>query len=534
MTPSDPAMTLDDACRAAVVAHPDAIALVDAPNRSSYFSGEPVRLTWSEVDSAVDSLATSLSALGAGPGASVALQLPNVAELVLNLLACFRIGATAVPFPIQHRSHELNHGLRVARPRLFVTGARPDRPDQIEVVSRVIAEQEADVIVVDCTTDPHPDAEPQTWRASSSAPPAAANDGADVVTICWTSGTTGTPKGVPRTNTMWLASGGFQVDQLHLNSNDRILCPFPVVNMAGIGGMVVPWLMTGATLHLHQPLDLPVFLQQASDERITYTVAPPPLLNMLLANPAMLDSVDISSLRRISSGSAPLDPGMVEGWQDRGVEIVNVFGSNEGASMLSTQAMVPDPTERARFFRRPDRDGIETRLVDLQTGTEITEPGTVGELRFIGKTVFDGYLESDGSEFDERGFYRTGDLFEWVGDDRPPSLLRFVDRAKDIIIRGGMNISAAEVEGLIASHPTVVECAAVAYPDAELGERLGVFVVGVEGTTPTLDAVVDHLRQQDVASYKLPERLELIDALPRNPVGKVTKPSLRETWATAT
>ncbi|MCP3989890.1 MAG: long-chain fatty acid--CoA ligase, partial [Actinomycetia bacterium] len=333
-----------------------------------------------------------------------------------------------------------------------------------------------------------------------------------------------------RSNAMWLASGSFQVDELALTNQDRILCPFPVVNMAGIGGMLVPWAIAGAALHLHQPMDLNVFLQQLVGEQITYTVAPPPLLNMLLANEAMLDGVDLSNVRMISSGSAPLDPWMVEGWDQRGIEIVNVFGSNEGAAMLSTKAMVPDATQRARYFPRPEREGVEVRLVDLDSGDEITEPGRLGELRFRGITVFEGYLDSSGEEFDDEGYYRTGDLFEWVDDATPPQLLRFVDRAKDIIIRGGVNISAAEVEGLVASHETVAECAAIAFPDTNLGERLGVFVVAAEGGEPTLEAITAHLRELDVASYKLPERIEIIEALPRNPVGKVTKPNLRQRW----
>lgn len=521
-------MTIDGQVSANAAARPDALALADAPNRSTFFSGDPKRLTWSEVDAIVTATASGLRDLGAGPDGPVAIQLPNATELVLTILACFRLGATAVPFPIQHRRHELTHGLAVARPTVFVTADRPDRPDQVDTVRSVIADHGGGVTVVDCGDG----ADDPTLRFEPSSPatdgfPAGQAD--DVVTVCWTSGTTGTPKGVPRTNGMWLASASYQVEQLGMTSEDRILCPFPVVNMAGIGGMVVPWILTGSALHLHQPLDLPVFLQQAATERITYTVAPPPLLNMLLANPAMLDGVDLSALRRIASGSAPLDPGMVKGWQDRGVEIVNIFGSNEGAAMLSTQATIPDPTERARFFPRPDRTGIRTRLVDLGTGEDITTPDRLGELRFHGPTVFDGYLDSDGREFDEQGFYRTGDLFEWVDD--PPTMLRFVDRAKDIIIRGGMNISAAEVEGLLGSHPSVVECAAVGYADAELGERLGVFVVPAPDASPTLDDLVDHLRDCGVASYKLPERLEVIEALPRNPVGKVTKPELRTLWA---
>ena len=254
---------------------------------------------------------------------------------------------------------------------------------------------------------------------------------------------------------------------------------------------------------------------------------------MLLSNEALLDSLDLSNIRAISSGSAPLDPWMVEGWQERGIEIVNVFGSNEGAAMLSTMAAVPDPTERARYFPVPDRPGVDVRLVDLADESVISSAGTIGELRFRGITVFDGYVGSDGAEFDDDGWYRTGDLFEYVTGDDPPRLLRFVDRAKDIIIRGGMNISAAELEALIADHPAIVECAAVGFPDRDLGEKVGVFAVAAPDTDPpSLDEIIGHLRQHEIASYKLPERLEYLDALPRNPVGKVVKPELRETWST--
>jgi acyl-CoA synthetase (AMP-forming)/AMP-acid ligase II len=351
-----------------------------------------------------------------------------------------------------------------------------------------------------------------------------------VLTICWTSGTTGTPKGVPRSPSMWLASAQNQVDSLGLGSDDRILCPFPIVNMAGIGGMVVPWAITGAALLLHQPLDLPVFLGQLVSEKITYTVAPPAVLNMLLADESLLEGVDLSNIRKISSGAAPLDPWMVEGWDERGIEIVNIFGSNEGAGLISTAGSVPDPAQRARFFPRPSAEGVEVRLVDLETGDDITGPEEPGELRFRGPTVFDGYLGSTGVEFDDAGFYRTGDIFEWVDTSSDTELLRFVDRAKDIIIRGGMNISAAELEGLIVAHESVGDCAAIGYRDRALGERVGVFVAPSGGETPTLEAIVAHLQGVGVASYKLPERFELIDALPRNPLGKIAKNELRARW----
>lgn len=512
--------TIDDLVRQAVTARPDELALADAPNRQSFFSGEPRRMTWTEVDSAVDGVVAGLRALGVDEGDRVGIQLPNAVELPVVLLACFRMNAVAVPFPVQHRAHELRHGVATAGFEVMITADRPDRPDQLAEATEILGDA---VRVVDVAE-----------LAAASPGPEASRveiDPSHPATICWTSGTTGTPKGVPRTHAQWMASSSFQVSELGLSADDRILCPFPVVNMAGIGGMLVPWVATGAALVLHHPLDLQVFLGQLQAERISYTVAPPAALNMLLANESMLDALDLSAIRAISSGSAPLDPWMVAGWQERGIEIVNVFGSNEGAAMLSTRAAVPDPAARARYFPIPDRPGVEVRLVDMESGEEITQVGTAGELRFRGVTVFDGYVDSDGEEFDEHGFYRTGDIFELAGDESPPRLLRFVDRAKDIIIRGGMNISAAELEAMITELPEVVECAVVAFPDRDLGERVGVFAVPAPDAAPDLDRVVEHLRDHEVASYKLPERLETLDALPRNPVGKVLKPELRSRWA---
>jgi acyl-CoA synthetase (AMP-forming)/AMP-acid ligase II len=522
--------TLDLFVQQAVADHPEAEALVDAPNRAAFFSGEPVRLTWAQLDNAINGVSSALQAAGIAAGDAVAIQLPNAVELPITILACIRIGAIATPFPIQHREHELRHGLAASGARHLVTAARPDRDDVLETSMSVLGEFDASMLTFGSTSIEGA-TELSLPDAQAALPVAHVAGPNDVVTICWTSGTTGLPKGVPRSHSMWLASSDVQVSELQLTAAERILCPFPVVNMAGIGGMLVPWIQTGSALFLHHPIDLPIFLAQIGSEAITYTVAPPPLLNMLLGNEAMLDSIDMSHIRKISSGSAPLAPWMVEGWQERGIEIVNVFGSNEGAAMLSTMASVPNPHERARFFPKPTRAGIKTRLVDLETGDEITEPGIQGELRFAGPTIFSGYVDSDGAEFDDHGYYRTGDIFEIAESDGPGQLFRFVDRAKDIIIRGGMNVSAAEIESLISSHEGVAECAAVAYPDGDLGERVGVFVVAAPDSDLNLDAVVEHLRELKIASYKLPERLELIDVLPRNPVGKVVKAELRDRWA---
>ncbi len=173
---------------------------------------------------------------------------------------------------------------------------------------------------------------------------------------------------------------------------------------------------------------------------------------------------------------------------------------------------------------------IQTRLVDIDTEADITEPGRPGELRFQGAATFGGYWENPqvtANAFDAHGFYRTGDLFEIAGtDDR---FYRFVGRCKDIIVRGGVNISPAEIDDLLAGHPMLKEAAVVGIPDERLVERMCVAAVPVDGATPTLGDVAGWLEQQGLAKFKLPEAMVTIDALPRNVMNKVSRRHLRET-----
>jgi acyl-CoA synthetase len=364
----------------------------------------------------------------------------------------------------------------------------------------------------------------------------------DCVTICWTSGTEGAPKAVPRAHGDWIAMAWGNVDGPRLTADDVVLNPFPMVNMAGISGMLLAWLMSGSLLVQHHPFDLDTYLRQIERERVTYTLAPPALLTRMLQQPEILAGADISSLRILGSGSAPLSPSLLTGWRDEhGLEIINCFGSNEGLCLNGDPEIVPDAGERARFFPRfgaggytwPIRStrGFRSRLVDATTGEQIDEPGRPGEIRIKGPNVFAGYWTPTGldrSGFDEEGYFRTGEIFEIATVDGDPRYYHYVSRAKDLIVRGGMNISPAEIEGLVASHPGVAEAAAVGYPDQELGERTCAFVVTRPGAIVTLADIVEHLRGMGVASYKLPERVEVIGELPRNPLGKVVKTELRE------
>ena len=254
----------------------------------------------------------------------------------------------------------------------------------------------------------------------------------DVATVCWTSGTEGMPKGVPRTHNHWIAISYAHLHGAGIRRGERLLNPFPLINMAAIGGCFMSWLHSAGTLVLHHPLDLAVYLRQIAEEKPEYAIAPPALLNMLLKDEKLLASIDLSSLRCIGSGSAPLDPEMIRGYRDRfGIEIVNVV-------RLQRRRFADEQRRRTRpsrhivhgCSRATGRDEIEWQsppsveypargIVDPDTGAEILETGRPGEMQITGPTVFDGYFrapEITAQSFTADGWFRTGDLFEIAGD----------------------------------------------------------------------------------------------------------------------
>lgn len=545
--------TADDLLRAAVGTHSDQDAVVDPPNRSALIGTAARRLTYGELDVAVDQLAALLHELGLRKDDVLATQLPNVVEAVVALLACARMGAILCPISMQYRGHELRYMLAKSRARMMFTVDRfkEARPADAALALQPEIDTLAHVLVLGSTAENGEEVDEKRLAAADRGALArhlqrTTIDANDVLTICWTSGTEARPKGVPRSHNQWIANGRVCTEIGRVQAGDALLNPFPMVNMASIGGVVMVWLLNRGKLVQHHPLDLPVFLAQLQHERVAYTIAPPPLLSQLLKNEEILARTDLSALRAIGSGSAPLAPWMVAGWQRRyGIAIANIFGSNEGCALFSTAENVPDPEDRAQFFPRfgvsgltwPTRSAemMRTRLVDLGSGEEITEPGHTGELRHDGAMRFDGYWDEAGlnrEAFDEQGYFRSGDLFEIAGDGERRRLYRFVGRAKDVIIRGGMKISPAELDALIEGHPDIQEAAFCGVPDDVLSERVGIVVVPRPGRSVSLESVIAYLHGAEVATFKLPERMAVIEELPRNALGKVLRRNLPALFGT--
>lgn len=529
--------TIHDLFAANAARVPERLAVVDPPNRGELDGGEPQRLSYAGLEQRVRSVAAALRRQGLRRDDIIIAQLPNVVDYVVTYLAASRLGLILSPVPMQYRGHELRHIIALAQPAAFLTVARFRGAD---FAALAVQEMAARAPVLLSGGGAVPGAVTLAERDDDDAaawPPVCADD---VLTICWTSGTEGVPKGVPRSHNHWTAISWAHYEGAGLREGDRLLNPFPLVNMGAIGGCFMSWLRCAGTLILHHPLDLGVYLAQVRSERADYAIAPPALLNMLLKNEALLATADLSSLRCIGSGSAPLAPWMIEGYRQRfGIDIVNIFGSNEGVSLCSGPADIPDPVLRARYFPRFGRPElrwparisamIETRLVDVDSGAEIFEAGPPGEMQIRGPAVFDGYFRSPeptARVFTADGWFRTGDLFRIAGDPPVPRFYEFVGRVRQQIVRGGFKISPEELDELLAGHPDIAEAVVIGVADTVLGERVCAMVVPKSGHAVTLDDLRRFLEERGVAVFKWPERLELLEQLPRNPMGKIARDAL--------
>ena len=530
---------------------PQRDALVDPPNLESVTGEAPQRLSWSALAQLVDRLACALLDAGLRKDDIVVLQMANSHALPAVYLACARLGLVATPVVAQYRQHELDPIIERTGARALIVSARIGQHDHA-AMARGLADRHPCVQQVLAFAPPDatlPAGVTDMWRALPAEPDAArlAAEAAarpvsadDAVCILWTSGSEGRAKGVARSHNDWLLYGPQIGSAYDIGPHSRLLNGRPLVTHGAFVGSIMPWLYHGGTLVNHHPFALPLFLRQLHEERISFTALAPALLSTLLADPALLKDVDLRHLKYVGSGSAPLNPTLVQAFERQfGVQVINFFGSTEGASLVGTPQDVPDAALRATCFPRFGRAGfdwkhpaaqlVETRIVDLDSGQEITEPGRAGEMRYRGPMVMAGYFrepELSAATFDELGYYRSGDLFEIAGARHEH--YRFAGRAKDIIIRGGINISAAEVENLVAAHPAVAEVAVVGVPDSRLGERVCACVVLRAGQSLTLAELCAWLRdEQQVGIVKLPEHLLALSALPRSPNNKVIKAELR-------
>ena len=507
-------------------------AVKQTPDKPLVVAAGGVRWSYRDVAEKVDALAAHLTALGIGHGDIVSVQLPNWAEFLLIYLAATRIGAITNPLLPIYRSKELSYILEFAATKIVFVASAFRNFTYIDLYRGLRKKLPGlkDVIVVGpgCPADMKPFAD--LLRAApppSAGQPRPAFDGNDVNVLIFTSGTESAPKGVVHSHNTLMYGNVTVAKSLGLTSEEVIWAVSPITHATGLEWCVRQAIVLGATLVIQEAWDVEKALDLIEQERCTFTTAATPFAAMLLESPS-LATRNLASFRTFLCGGATIPSALGAAMFEKvGCRLIPCWGMSE--CFVATICDISDPREKQWGTDGKPIAGSETAIFDESRGNQL-QPGEVGEIGTRGPHVCLGYFQDEkrtAESFSQDGWLFSNDL----GVKDSDGYLKVVGRKKDIINRGGLKISAAEVEGMLLSHPGVRAVALVGVPDPLIGERSCAFVVPATGGAPTLHDLISLLNGLGVAAYKLPEYLVVIAELPMTPTGKVQKFKLREDWA---
>jgi len=490
------------------------------------------RLTWAELARVVERVAYGLAEHGIASGSVIACQLPNWTEFIVLALAATRLGAILNPIPPTYRANELRFILDVLEAQAFVVPGRFRNFDYVEMVEGLRAGAPRLERVWVARGRPGDGMLPfgslleTAWEARAGHRPLAGTDPNAVSEVIFTSGTTGEPKGVMHTSNTVLSIIYPLIERLRFSERDVTLMSSTFGHQTGfLYGYLMTVLLggTGVWLDVWNAEEAARLIEA---ERVTFTMGATPFLQDLTSTPALARH-DVSSLRVFISAGAPIPRKLVEDARRRlGCAISAGWGMSENGCVTCNG--LDDPEEKVFGTDGTPLPGMDVAIVD--DADRALPPGTEGNLLVRGHSQFVGYWKRP--EFTREGhtpdgWFRTGDR----GVLDPSGYLSITGRSKDLIIRGGENISASEVENVLFTHPKVASVAVVAMPDPRLVERACAFVIPRPGQTPTLVELVAFLESHQLARHKFPERLELVSEFPMTPSGKVQKYKLREAVA---
>ncbi|MER7955875.1 AMP-binding protein [Streptomyces sp. NPDC096030] len=464
-------------------------------------------LTFGELRERAERCAAGLYGRGVRPGTVVAWQLPTRIETAVLSFALARIGAVQSPVIPFYRDREVGFALRESKAEFFAVPGVWRGFDHTEMARRLGARGVFEAY------GSLPDGDP----AVLPPPPA---DGTGVRWIYWTSGTTSDPKGVLHTDRSLIAGGSCLAHALHLTADDVGSMAFPYSHIAG-PDYTVMLLLYGFPAVMFEQFALPGALAEYRRHGVTVAGGSTAFYSMFLAEQRKQPGRKlIPSLRLLAGGGAPKPPEIYHAVvREMGCQLTHGYGMTEVP--MITMGSPDDTVENLATTEGRPPAGMEIRIADG------------GEVRLRGEAVCQGYLDpaQSAAAFDEDGFLITGD----VGHVTASGHLVLTGRIKDIIIRKGENISAKEIEDLLHLHPDVGDAAVVGLPDPERGERVCAVVEQPPGAGPlTLAGITAFLRGQGLSVHKLPEQLEVVEALPRNDaLRKVLKYKLRERYGPA-
>ncbi|EHK6138213.1 medium-chain fatty-acid--CoA ligase [Escherichia coli] len=498
-------------------AMPDKIAVVDN-HGASY--------TYSALDHAASCLANWMLAKGIESGDRIAFQLPGWCEFTVIYLACLKIGAVSVPLLPSWREAELVWVLNKCQAKMFFapTLFKQTRPVDLILPLQNQLPQLQQLVGVDKLA-PATSALSLSQIIADNTPltTAITVHGDELAAVLFTSGTEGLPKGVMLTHNNILASERAYCARLNLTWQDVFMMPAPLGHATGfLHGVTAPFLI-GARSVLLDIFTPDACLALLEQQRCTCMLGATPfvydLLNLLEKQPA-----DLSALRFFLCGGTTIPKKVARECQQRGIKLLSVYGSTES----SPHAVVnlDDPLSRFMHTDGYAAAGVEIKVVDDARKT--LPPGCEGEEASRGPNVFMGYFdepELTARALDEEGWYYSGDFCRM--DEA--GYIKITGRKKDIIVRGGENISSREVEDILLQHPKIHDACVVAMPDERLGERSCAYVVlKAPHHSLSLEEVVAFFSRKRVAKYKYPEHIVVIEKLPRTASGKIQKFLLRK------
>ena len=498
-------------------AMPDKIAVVDN-HGASY--------TYSALDHAASCLANWMLAKGIESGDRIAFQLPGWCEFTVIYLACLKIGAVSVPLLPSWREAELVWVLNKCQAKMFFapTLFKQTRPVDLILPLQNQLPQLQQIVGVDKLAPATSSLSlSQIIADNTSLTTAITTHGDELAAVLFTSGTEGLPKGVMLTHNNILASERAYCARLNLTWQDVFMMPAPLGHATGfLHGVTAPFLI-GARSVLLDIFTPDACLALLEQQRCTCMLGATPfvydLLNLLEKHPA-----DLSALRFFLCGGTTIPKKVARECQQRGIKLLSVYGSTES----SPHAVVnlDDPLSRFMHTDGYAAAGVEIKVVDDARKT--LPPGCEGEEASRGPNVFMGYFdepELTARALDEEGWYYSGDLCRM--DEA--GYIKITGRKKDIIVRGGENISSREVEDILLQHPKIHDACVVAMPDERLGERSCAYVVlKAPHHSLSLEEVVAFFSRKRVAKYKYPEHIVVIEKLPRTASGKIQKFLLRK------
>ena len=493
------------------------------PAKTAIIDGDR-RFTFAELHAYSDKLASALAAMGIGKGDIVGVLAPNCAEFEISFFGILKAGATVTTINSGYREREISYQLNVSEAQALIVhssladAANAALPDAKEIKRQIVITEGADVAHSFWSLIEAQDGAPRVPDIDPSE---------DLAALPFSSGTTGLQKGVMLTHAnlhanvrQFLERPG---EETVIRHDDVVLVHLPLFHIYGMTVLQLNAIAAGATQVMMGRFDMELLLSLIAQHRISALFTVPPVSLGLSLTP-LLDEYDVSSLRFVLCGAAPLSAELQVRVQQRlGCPVIQGYGLTETSPVTNADYV----GERAKPGTvGPPLPDTEERIVDLETGTHDVPAGELGELLIRGPQVMKGYFrqpEATAETIDADGWLRTGDIARMDED----GYVSVVDRKKELIKYKGFQVAPAELEGILLEHPGVADAAVIPKADAEAGEVPKAFVARKPNAEPTAEELMAFVAER-VATFKQVREVEFTDAIPKNASGKLLRRVLIE------